>query len=228
MERILGALDYRFRPSLKAEFGGALNGSRIRREAFEAVRQLCQLKAIVETGTYRGDTCEFFADSGLPVYSAELAPRFFGFSHARLKPRMNVHLFQDDSRSFLKKLAISISVQKSNVFFYLDAHWFDDLPLQEEVQIIFSHWSNAIIMIDDFQVPGDSGYKYDDYGNGRALTLHYLAPVAALGFSVFFPVAKSDEEVGLKRGWAILVKDAPIITQLRQIPLIREWLSPAP
>src|SRR5437016_1708674 len=100
--RFVGALDYWFHSSLKAEFGGALNGSVIRRDAFAAIRQACQLQVIVETGTFRGDTTEFFAETGLPVYSVEISPRNFGFSRARLRRRGNVHLFQGDSRSFLK------------------------------------------------------------------------------------------------------------------------------
>jgi hypothetical protein len=32
----------------------------------------------------------------------------------------------------------------------------------------------TVAMIDDFRVPGDEGYAYDDYGPGKALTADYL------------------------------------------------------
>jgi hypothetical protein len=55
------------------------------------------------------------------------------------------------------------------VFFHLDAHWEGDLPLQEEIEIILGRFPNFLIMIDDFRVPGDSGYGFDDYGRGKML-----------------------------------------------------------
>jgi hypothetical protein len=222
-KRLLGAFEYWFRPQLRAEFGGPLNGSAIRRDAFAALHRLCPRKGIVETGTYRGDTAEFFAQTGLPVYTAELSPRLTGFCRARLWRRKNVRVYQGDCRSFLNALAADPAVPKKDVFFYLDAHWYDDLPLRDEVATIFRHWADPVVMIDDFQVPDDPGYRYDDYGEGRALTLGYLAPVAHLGYRVYFPAPPSGAEVGLKRGWVLLAADSPALGRLGSIPLLREW-----
>jgi predicted O-methyltransferase YrrM len=225
-EARVGGLEYRFRRGLRAGFGGPLNGSPFRRQAFEALVKAGRVKAVVETGTFRGTTTEYFADAGLPVYTVEAAPRFYGFARARLKGRANVRLVLGDSRSFLVGLADDPAVPKSDVFFYLDAHWYDDLPLRDEVSTIFGRWANAVVMIDDFRVPGDAGYNYDDYGNGLALTLEYLAPVAGLGFGAFFPTAPSADEAGMKRGWVVLAKDPPAVDALRAIPQLREWAGP--
>jgi hypothetical protein len=221
-EHLVGSLQGHLGSS-KGEFGGPLNGSIIRRDTFAAILKDCGLRAIVETGTFRGDTCSFFADTGLPVYSAEVAPRYAAFCRARLAQRKNVHLFEGDSRRFLRTLADDPSVPKSNVFFYLDAHWSEDLPLREEVEIIFQNWTNAIILIDDFQVPGDSGYLYDDYSSGGAMTLEYLDAVAHLGYLVFFPEAPSSAEIGSKRGWTVLAREPETLDRLRKIPSLREW-----
>ena len=59
--------------------------------------------------------------------------------------------------------------------FYLDAHWNDHLPLREEVELALKHFAKAVLIIDDFAVPDDPGYAFDDYGPGKALTLDYLA-----------------------------------------------------
>lgn len=66
-------------------------------------------------------------------------------------------------------------------------------------------WRGYVLLMDDFQVPGDVGYEYDDYGPGKALTVDYLAPVVRRhGLSVFFPKADSTEETGKKRGYCVV------------------------
>jgi hypothetical protein len=72
-------------------------------------------------------------------------------------------------------------------FFYLDAHWYDHLPLLDEMTLILERMSNSVIMVDDFQVPDDPGYCYDDYGEGQVLDLRYLLPLAHYDFAIFFP-----------------------------------------
>jgi hypothetical protein len=39
-----------------------------------------------------------------------------------------------------------------------------NLPLAEELEVVFNWDSDAIVIIDDFQVSNDPGYRYDDYG----------------------------------------------------------------
>jgi energy-coupling factor transporter ATP-binding protein EcfA2 len=117
-------------------------------------------------------------------------------------------------------------IPKDKVFLGLDAHWHDDLPLREEVELIFCHWTRPVVMIDDFQVPEDSGCQFDDYGQGKKLSLEYLDPVAHLGFTPFFPALPSSEEVGVKRGWVVLVSDGCSIDQLRKVTQLREWRQP--
>ena len=95
------------------------------------------------------------------------------------------------------------------VFAYLDAHWGPDLPLREELEIIAAHWKRAVVMVDDFEVPGDSGYGFDDYGDGAALTESYLRRAAALGsWTVRYPVAPSTVETGSRRGCCVLTSPA--------------------
>jgi hypothetical protein len=219
----LGAFEYYFRPQLARRFGGPLNGSTNRAEFFHEYLKMRPTSAIVETGTYTGATTKFFAESELPVYSAESSPRYFAYAKRALRKRSNVRLFLGDSRSFLKDLLRDPSVPKSNVFFYLDAHWYADLPLREELDVIFSHWKEATVMIDDFQVPSDAGYQYDDYGPDKALTLSYIDPVSHLGFRSFFPVMPASEEKFLKRGWVVLAKDPAALAALCRLKRVKEW-----
>lgn len=222
----LGAVDCIFHRQPTTGFGGPLNGSLARLTAFEELKRLCSFDAVVETGTYRGESTIFFADAGCPVYSSEVNPRYLGYAQLRLWARSNVHFCLGDSRQFLRRLIQDSAVPKDRVFFYLDAHWHDDLPLREEVDLIFRHWTRPVVMIDDFQVPDDSGYQFDDYGGGKKLSLEYLNPIAHLGFIPFFPALPSSEEVGLKRGWVVLAGDGFSIDQLRAIAQLREWRQP--
>jgi hypothetical protein len=79
-----------------------------------------------------------------------------------------------------------------------------------------------VVMIDDFQVPFDTGFKYDDYGPGQALTASYIAPsVARYDLAVFYPSTPAAEEDGAGRGCVVLASDAAHITALDAIRLLR-------
>ena len=104
---------------------------------------------------------------------------------------------------------------EKQLFFYLDAHWNDDLPLQEEIKIIFNNWPLSVIMVDDFKVPDDPDYIYDNYGIGKELSIEYLDTLSYLNFSAFFPSKKGNSETGLKRGSVILVKDKDLVEKVK-------------
>ena len=106
---------------------------------------------------------------------------------------------------------------------YLDAHWKDDLPLAEELEIVFDNCPNAIVMVDDFQVPFDVGYGYDDYGVGQSLTTDYIEPiVAARGLRILYPSTPAAHETGARRGCVVLAKNTALAQALTSLPLLRE------
>ena len=116
-----------------------------------------------------------------------------------------------------------------SLFVYLDAHWNDDLPLAEELEIVFGACPNAIVMVDDFQVPFDAGYRYDDYGVGRVLTANYIEPiVAAHGLRILYPSTPSVHETGARRGCVVLSKNTALALALTSLPLLREVPRPSP
>ena len=201
----LGCLDYIRKSGMQDRWGGPFNGQQFRQRIFFDLLRHFAIKAIVETGTYRGTTTALFAETALPVYSVESHPRLYSFSRMRFRhQRSNIHLYNNDSRAFLAMISNNATVPKEDVFFYLDAHWQDDLPLREELEVIFTNWTRPIVMIDDFQVP-DSDYSFDDYGSGKTLNLDYLQPaIAAHNIAVFFPAVNAVEETGVKRGCVVL------------------------
>jgi hypothetical protein len=222
-DKAIGVINYLRFPSRGAAWGGPFNGQLARRALFRDIIINSRPSVIVETGTYLGTTTDFLADTGLPIYSIEADPRNYGFARARLWRRRNVTLLQGDSRETLRKLINGPlrALASSSLFFYLDAHWNYDLPLAEELELIFSRCSAAVVMIDDFQVPFDTGYGYDDYGGGKALVPCYIAPAVSVhGLRAFYPSTSSADESGARRGCVVLAKHPALILGLSSLPLL--------
>lgn len=51
--------------------------------------------------------------------------------------------------------------------FYLDAHWYDYMPLPDELAAIASQCQRGVIVIDDFLIPEQPKYLYDEYPGAR-------------------------------------------------------------
>lgn len=202
-----------------------MNGQKHRQQMVETFIRRLPIDAIVETGTYRGTTTAYLAKlTSLPVYTVEFNRRFYAFSSLATRRFKNVHRFSGDSRPFLRELATDKQLHQKTILFYLDAHWDADLPLAEELEIIFSSWKQAVVLIDDFQVIGDPGYGYDDYGSGSALTIDYVEPARKrFGLYPFFPSVSSVEETGTKRGSITLVADPNLRKMLNDMNQIREY-----
>jgi len=198
-----GRMDYYRHPELLDHWGGPFNGQCFRQLTCLDLILNCNFEAIVETGTYRGSTTIFLAQNsrGVPVYSCENSARCFEFAKLRLRAVPNLHLFKLDSRKFLRELEIS---RRARTFFYLDAHWEEDLPLRDELDLIIQNFENCVIMIDDFEVPGDPGYGFDDYGPAKRLSLRDFPLHRDSRVACYIPARPSTQESGLRRGAMVL------------------------
>ncbi len=184
---------------------GAFNGQEGRRGLFRNLTQTIAFDAVIETGTFFGDTAGYMHEmTRLPVYTCEVNPHFYLVSKKRLEAFPEIRVRLSDSRQFLNSLPREVG-SDATVFCYLDAHWYEDLPLCGEIEIIARTWSRFVIMIDDFQVPDDSGYIYDDYGKGKNLTLGTISKQIRLHhLDIYFPSLPSSEETSIKRGCVVL------------------------
>lgn len=217
-----GRAEYFLSPKLRESWGGPFNGQQVRRQIFWEILELASPKAIVETGTYRGTTAEFLASAGMPLFTVELDPRFHAYSALRLRALKNVRLKLGDSRPFLRELSQDPVVPRDGVFFYLDAHWYQELPLAEELKAILSHWRSSIVMIDDFAVPGDDTYGFDRHSSGLCLDIDYLESSISRRLDLFFPLAPSHQETGARRGCVVLGSDAQATAILKNVRSLRE------
>ena len=202
-------------------FGTAMNGQTARLEATREIIHKCQIKTIIETGTYRGTTTEWFAGFDIPVISIEVHSPSYEFAKRRLKRYKNVSVRLGNSVNVLRTI-LSQPEGAMPTFVYLDAHWENYLPLKEELEIICSNLISFVILIDDFKVPDDKGYAYDDYGSGKALTEEYLDLCNVGPLQKFYPSVPSFEETGARRGWIVLTTSESISKTLETIPLLKK------
>lgn len=223
--KVTGMMDYyRSSATKKRSWGGPFNNQEIRKQIFLELLNSIDFSAIVETGTFRGTTTEFLHQaSGLRVYTVENAAKNYGYAKVRFLANRKISVSFGDSSPFLRELSMKPMMVAKQTFFYLDAHWKEDLPLRQENEIIFNNWKNSLVMVDDFQVPGDEGYGYDDYGEGNTLALEYLSPLAPLGLTAFFPTESSTSETGKKRGCIVLVRNARLVEKVRNMKTLRYW-----
>ncbi|MGA7413965.1 MAG: hypothetical protein WBW33_26040 [Bryobacteraceae bacterium] len=203
-------------------WGGPFNGQTGRTAIMEAILKTCLLENVVETGTFRGTTTEYLAQRVIGrVYSCENEPRYFLYSRRRLEPLGNVEIHLGDSRAFLQTLLSRESVCQARTLFYLDAHWSIDLPLASEVEIILKNHPASVIAIDDFEIPHDRGYGFDNYGPDKRLSLPILAAFRSAVPNFYVPSIGAAEETGAKRGCIWFASNEYLDQLLAQVPNLR-------
>jgi hypothetical protein len=201
-------------------WGGAMNGQTARLAIVRALIHSVRPVRIIETGTYRGTTTEWFAGFGIPVLTIETDARPFHFASRRLRHFPHVRVVHGSSVASLG----AIPREGDPVFCYLDAHHEANLPLRGELHAIFDRMPRAVVLIDDFAIPDDPGYGFGDYGPGAAVNMQYLERSDLPdGTRLFFPRVPSLEETGHRRGAALLTADPQLADVLAATPLLRPW-----
>jgi hypothetical protein len=219
---IAGRIDF-LRPRIRKGAGGhftrqPFNGQRRRQKVVRALYRTIPFTTTLETGTYRARTTMFFAKiAGHPVLSVESSPRLHAFAKLRCRNASNVRLFLGDSRAFL---AEHLPQLRGPVFCYLDAHWHADLPLPDEIRAIAESGLSAVIVIDDFEVPDDPGYKFDEYDTGLRLTRELLDGCGIDDWGHFYPRARASKETGGRRGYLVLCSP-DLVDDVSTVPGLR-------
>ncbi|MEM9080454.1 MAG: hypothetical protein AAGC74_07185 [Verrucomicrobiota bacterium] len=197
---------------------GAFNGQEGRQRLVKSLLKELKIGTFVETGTYRGETAEWAVEAGMRVFTVEVDESKREVLEGKFGGVEGVTLRMGDSREFLQGLISEVRCPLQRVMFYLDAHWCDDVPLRREVELITAYWRRSVIVIDDFEVPGDAGYGYDAYPSGLALRQDYLRP---LPVHYFWPKMSSEEETGAKRGCAVLAWEEAMVEELGGVAGLR-------
>ena len=171
-----------------AQAGGRpFNGDQIITRTVDFLLTECDVKSFIETGTYLGQTCRYFASRHphLPVITVETNPDFFDSSQSVLRQYANVKSILGDSAVTVSQL-VQDGIEGLPLFF-LDAHWYDYLPLPDEIRSIGHHLTDAIMVIHDFQVSGmDYGF---DVCKEQAIGIEMLAAniEKSKNYQIYFP-----------------------------------------
>jgi len=127
------------------------------------LRDLFNIKCVIETGSYQGETTSFLGENFEKVFSVEIDEENFKISTSRCQNLSNTEIFKNSSEIFLERFLSSLENKYEPILFYLDAHWGDYWPIKDELlQISNFCKDNCIIVIDDFFVP-NRNFQFDSY-----------------------------------------------------------------
>ena len=160
--------------------------------------------AIVETGTNIGNTTQYFATKQAPLFGIEFNEILHAISSIRLNHLPHVEIIQGDSVDVMKKRKFGDN--NGIVFFYLDAHWYNNLPLKEEMNLVARDYDRFVVMIDDFSVHDDTDYGFDTYPGIGSLSLPYIRNSLQKEFGYYYPACQGINEDSFRRG-AIVICD---------------------
>lgn len=131
------------------------------------------LNTFCETGTYHGATAEIISKYFDKVITIENNIDFFNIAQQKLKNIDNCTLYFGNSPDIMRE---HIEENNDRVFFFLDAHWYNYLPLLDELKVIKEKNIKPIIAIHDFYVPDENGnakFGFDSY-KGQPLNINYI------------------------------------------------------
>ena len=156
------------------------------------------IKTVVETGTYLGYTTKRFASMVDEVYTVEINPEYFNKAVQHVIALPNVFMRNNDSPSMLNE---TLPLIKDNTLLFLDAHWGNNCPLIDELNIIGKFKNKPVIAIHDFKVPGRADLGFDSY-NGQDFTYEWVKPYldAIYGGENNYTIEYNNEAEGAKRG----------------------------
>ena len=117
---------------------------------------------LVETGCFLWDTTAYLAARypDIPVFSCDVVAEHAAFPRRRLElgGLANAQVTCTDSPALVS--AVCQSYERP--LFYLDAHWEDRWPLEQELAAITS----GVILVDDFDI-GHPRFSFDSYAGQR-------------------------------------------------------------
>lgn len=168
-------------------------------------------KVFVETGSNVGSTLAYVARSfpWLRCLSCEPDHSAFEQASANVGKYDNVTLFNGTSQQFIGHLSrYEPKIFSEQCFFWLDAHGYGfEWPLKKELEFITGRFSSGYILIDDFKVPGQDHFGYDQY-HGQVCSYDYVKDALNTGkaYQLYYPTYqdKTSKHHPL-RGWGLLV-----------------------
>lgn len=112
--------------------------------------------AVIEAGCNVGDTTEYLARAypQLTIVACDIVDRYVDIARRRTGFMPHVVVEKSDSRATIERYLGQFRCP----LYYLDAHWYEDWPLQREIELI----ERGVVCVDDFNI-GHPGFGYDSY-----------------------------------------------------------------
>ncbi len=133
-----------------------------KRNIIESYRVEFGLDVLVETGTFMGDTIEYFKNKFAYLYSIELSAELATRAKKRFENEENIKILEGDSANLLTDICKAL---KQKTLFWLDGHYSSEFfyngeyivtakadkntPIEKELEIILSLNILNVILIDD-------------------------------------------------------------------------------
>ena len=168
-------------------------------------------KAFIETGANVGSTLAYVArvHPSLRCLSCEPDSSAHEAAMKNAGKYPNVFLLHGTSQEFISYLDKNEEwVFAEACMFWLDAHGYGfEWPLKKELEFITQKFKTGYILIDDFKVPGQERFGYDQYQE-QICSYDYIKGVLnpAKTYQLYYPTYqdKTSKHHSL-RGWGLLV-----------------------
>lgn len=209
-----------------------LHGDPFLQKSFKLLGNEIDASSIIETGTFLGAStsliAEMFPDK--PIYTGEISSKNYQRALKKLARYKNVEVFNDNSPDFLKILFDKKMVGNMPLFF-LDAHWLNNWPLEDEIKIISEKADSAVIFIDDFKVPDNPEFKFDFYAD-KICSLELIIPKfnRKNKYNVLFPKYTHEQTMADGRyhpplvGYPIIFQNMPtFFNKLKENEFIKKY-----
>jgi hypothetical protein len=187
------------------------NGDPYVQVEFLNLRDRFSVRNVIETGSCLFTTTKWFSRNFSKVYTFEINPEFYNIGKTKVEDSEHVESHNTDSVSGLKSIIGSLSGQS---LFFLDAHWGENCPLLDELDVISGCKIPPIIAIHDFKTD-DPSFGFDSYGN-REFDLNYinlaLMKIYPKGFDYYYNL----KGAGAKRGLIYILSSSQEFTPINR------------
>ena len=151
------------------------NGDTFVCKEFLKLKEKFNLNVAVETGSCLYSTSKWLGENFPNVYTIELSEEYSKHGIHKVAGMLNVHTYLGDSVQNLQRLT-DVLTQDDRAIFFLDAHWGENCPLLQELDVLTKIKTNLppLIAIHDF-FTGDEKLGWDEY-NGQRFDYQWIEP----------------------------------------------------
>jgi hypothetical protein len=179
-------------------FSRPFNGQVSRHKQIQQISNVVKPDVAVETGTFLGTSTPYLATmvSG-NTYTIEFVAKYAKKARMRFESEfqnLRITLIEGNSVKEIQRLLRTIP-PTSTILAYLDAHWEKELPTAQELNELLQWGDNWVAVIDDFKIPGDDSYGFDQYGD--LVVDQSLIPQ---GVRLMVPNQSAKSESGARKG----------------------------